>query len=133
MDGVDRMNTSLALGLILGMFTGGVIVAVFMGTVAHSHFNKYRGIKMQLFMVEEELIHCMEGKADRVWQLRSDGMDTKLERGRPDLDRVRQNRASQLSDQRGVVWDNPNGPPQYISLTDIDDLPEWEGEEDGGQ
>jgi hypothetical protein len=25
---------------------------------------------------------------------------------------------------RGVVWDDPNGPPQTISLTDLDDLPE---------
>ena len=121
------MNSELAVGLILGMFFGGVIVAVFMGKVAHDHYEKYRGAMAKLFMVEEELIHCMEGKAERVWQLRSDGMDTKLERGRPDLDRVRQNRASQLSDQRGVVYDDPNGPPQYISLTDIDDLPEWEG------
>ena len=123
------MSKELAIGLILGMFFGGTIIAVFMGTVAHGHFEKYRGIKMQLFMVEEELIHCMEGKADRVWQLRSDGMDTKLVRGRPDLDEMRQKRSSQLSDQRGVVYNDPNGPPQYISLTDIDDLPAWEGEE----
>ena len=124
------MNGELALGLMLGMFFGGVIVAVFMGKVAHDHYEKYRGIKMQMFMVEEELIHCMEGKADRVWQMRSDGADVIVERGRPDLDRVRQNRASQLSDARGVVWDNPNGLPQFISLTDIDDLPAWEEEED---
>ncbi len=124
------MSKELAIGLILGMFFGGTIVAVFMGTVAHNHFNKYRGIKMQLFMVEEELIHCQEGKADRVWQMRSDGVDVVVERGRPDLERVRQNRASQLSQERGVVYDDPNGPPQYISLTDIDDLPAWGGDED---
>ncbi len=125
------MDGGVALGLMLGMFFGGTIVAIFMGTVAHNHFNKYRGIKMQLFMVEEELIHCMEGKAERVWQMRSDGAEVELYRGRPDLERVRQNRASQLPQERGVVWDDPNGPPQYISLTDIDDLPAWEGEEDG--
>ena len=124
------MNGNLALGLMLGMFFGGTIVAVFMGKVAHDHYEKYRGAMSKLFMVEEELIHCMEGKADRVWQLRSDGMDSIVYRGRPDLERVRQNRASQLSQDRGVVYDNPNGLPQYISLTDIDDLPEWEGEED---
>ena len=124
------MNKELAIGLILGMLAGGTISAIFMGTVAHSHYEKYRGIKMQMFMVEEELIHCMEGKADRVWQMRSDGADVIVERGRPDLDRVRQNRASQLSQDRGVVYDDPNGPPQYISLTDIDDLPEWEGSDE---
>ena len=124
------MNSGVAIGLMLGMFFGGTIVAIFMGTVAHNHYEKYRGAMAKLFMVEEELIHCMEGKADRVWQLRSDGMDTKLERGRPDLERVRQKRLSQLSDARGVVWDDPKGPPQFISLTDIDDLPAWEGEEE---
>ena len=124
------MNGELALGLMLGMFFGGVIVAVFMGKVAHDHYEKYRGAMSKLFMVEEELIHCMEGKADRVWQMRSDGADVIVERGRPDLDRVRQNRASQLSQDRGVVYDDPNGPPQYISLTDIDDLPEWEGSDE---
>ena len=133
MDGVDRMNTSLALGLILGMFTGGTIVAVFMGTVAHNHWNKYRATKMQLFMVEEELIHCQEGKAERVWQMRSDGMDAVVYRGRPDLDAVRERASSRLSDQRSVVWDDPNGPPQVIPLADLDDLPEWEGEEDDRQ
>ena len=125
------MDSGLALGLMLGMFFGGTIVAIFMGTVAHSHYEKYRGIKMQMFMVEEELIHCMEGKADRVWQMRSDGADVIVERGRPELDRVRQNRASQLSEDRGVVYDDPNRPPQYISLVDIDDLPEWEGNDEG--
>ena len=124
------MSNELAIGLILGMFTGGVVMAVFMGTVAHGHFEKYRSIKMQLFMVEEELIHCMEGKADRVWQMRSDGMDAVVYRGRPDLERVRQNRASQLSQHRSVVYNDPNGPPQVIPLADLDDLPEWEGEED---
>ena len=124
------MNSGVAIGLMLGMFFGGTIVAVFMGTVAHNHFEKYREAMAKLFMVEEELIHCMEGKADRVWQMRSDGMDAVVYRGRPDLDKVRENRASQLSEPRGVVYDDPNGPPQYISLTDIDDLPEWEGEKD---
>ena len=123
------MDGGLALGLMLGMFFGGVIVAIFMGTVAHNHYEKYRGAMSKLFMVEEELIHCMEGKADRVWQMRSDGMDAVVYRGRPDLDKVRENRASQLSEPRGVVWDDPNGLPKYISLTDIDDLPAWEGEE----
>ena len=123
------MNGGVAIGLMLGMFFGGTIVAVFMGTVAHNHFEKYREAMAKLFMVEEELIHCMEGKAERVWQLRSDGMDTKLVRGRPDLESVRQKRLSQLSEPRGVVWDDPNGLPKYISLTDIDDLPAWEGEE----
>ena len=121
------MDSGLALGLMLGMFFGGTIVAIFMGTVAHNHYEKYRAAMAKLFMVEEELIHCMEGKADRVWQLRSDGMDTKLVRGRPDLESVRQKRLSQLSDARSVVYDDPNGPPQYISLTDIDDLPAWDG------
>ena len=124
------MDSNLAMGLILGMFTGGVIVALFMGTVAHSHYEKYRAAMAKLFMVEEELIHCMEGKADRVWQLRSDGMDTVVERGRPDLDRVRQKRASQLSQHRSVVYNDPNGPPQVIPLTDLDDLPEWEGSDE---
>ncbi len=127
------MDGGVAIGLMLGMFFGGTIVAVFMGTVAHGHFEKYRGIKMQLFMVEEELIHCMEGKADRVWQLRSDGMDTVVYRGRPDLERVRQNRASQLSQHRSVVYNDPDGLPQVIPLADLDDLPEWEGEEDDRQ
>ena len=126
------MSKELAIGLILGMLAGGTISAVFMGTVAHNHYEKYRIALQSLFMVEEELIHCMEGKAERVWQLRSDGMDTKLVRGRPDLESVRQKRLSQLTEPRGVVWDDPNGPPQYISLTDIDDLPAWEGEEEEG-
>ena len=121
------MNKDVAIGLILGMFFGGTISAVFMGTVAHNHYEKYRIALQSLFMVEEELIHCMEGKADRVWQLRSDGANVELERGRPDLERVRQNRMSQLTEHRGVVYDDPNGPPQYISLTDIDDLPAWDG------
>jgi hypothetical protein len=29
-----------------------------------------------------------------------------------------------MSRYRAVVWDDPNGPPQTISLTDLDDLPE---------
>ena len=123
------MSKELAIGLILGMLAGGTISAIFMGTVAHNHYEKYRVALRALFMAEEELIHCMEGKADRVWQLRSDGMDTVVERGRPDLERVRQNRASQLPQRRSVVYDDPNGPPQVIPLTDLDDLPEWEGEE----
>ena len=124
------MNGELALGLMLGMFFGGVIVAVFMGKVAHDHYEKYRGAMSKLFMVEEELIHCMEGKADRVWQMRSNGAEVEVYRGRPDLDKVRENRASQLSEPRGVVYDDPKGPPQVISLSDIDDLPTWEGDND---
>ena len=124
------MSKELAIGLILGMLAGGTISAIFMGTVAHNHYEKYRVALRALFMAEEELIHCMEGKADRVWQMRSDGMDAEVYRGRPDLERVRENRASQLSQHRSVVYDDPNGPPQVIPLTDLDDLPEWEGDEE---
>lgn len=60
--------------------------------------------------------------------LKADGVDSVVVRGRPDLESVRQKRLSQLSSERGVVYDNPSGLPEYISLTDIDDLPAWEGD-----
>jgi hypothetical protein len=46
-------------------------------------------------------------------------------RGRPDVPTSRLGGTQALSERRGVVWDDPSGPPQYISLDDVDDLPEW--------
>ena len=63
------------------------------------------------------------------YELRADGVNVIVERGRSDLEGQRQKQASKLSSKRGVVWDNPSGLPEYISLDDIDDIPKWEGEQ----
>ena len=50
--------------------------------------EKVNVLKAQRFSLEQLLTDCYEGKTDHVWQMRSDGVEVILERGRPDLHRI---------------------------------------------
>ena len=49
---------------------------------------KVKVLQAQRFSLEQLLTDCYEGNTDHVWQMRSDGVDVIVERGRPDLHRI---------------------------------------------
>ena len=121
------MSPDLALGLIVGFVMGALIMGVFMGTVAHQNYEKYLEEKAVNFDQTQTIMDLENRVYPEHWILQAEGAeDPVVVRGRPDNDRHPQNRTSKLSDERAVVYDDPKGPPQVISLTDVDDLPEWE-------
>ena len=123
------MNADLATGLIMGLFLGGAGVGIWIGTIAHANYEKYREMKSLAFDFEEKWLDALEGNTDRRWMLMADGAeDPYVVRGRPELERRREKSTSQLSESRAVVYDDPDGPPQVISLADVDDIPTWEGD-----
>ena len=112
-----------------GASLGATIMTIFMGIVAHANYEKYQEMKRFAFDFEEKWLDALEGNTDRRWMLMADGAeDPYVVRGRPELERRREKSTSQLSESRAVVYDDPDGPPQVISLADVDDIPTWEGD-----
>lgn len=92
------MSMELATGLAIGVFLGGAGVGIFMGTIAHNNFEKYKSMKRTAFGLEEQLLDCLEGNTDRRWMMVADGAeDPYVVRGRPDTAKVREKRSSALS------------------------------------
>jgi len=94
------MEPQLAIGLVLGLLLGATIMGVFMGTVAHNNYDKYREMKGLAFEFEEKWLDALEGNTDRRWMLRADGAeDPYVVRGRPDLAERQERQSSQLSEE----------------------------------
>ena len=112
------MNMDIAIGLVLGLLLGATVVGVFMGTLVHEHYEKYKEMKALAFDFEEKWLDALEGNTDRQWILRAEGAaDPYVVRGRPDLQRERERSASSLSGRKN----NPdNG---TIDLTWADSQP----------
>ena len=79
------MNAELGVGLIAGFLLGGVIAGVWIGTIAHTNYEKYMSMKKTAFGLEEMLLDAYEGNTDKMWMMRTDGVDVIVERGRPDM------------------------------------------------
>jgi hypothetical protein len=93
------MSMELAIGLVLGLLLGATVMGVFMGTVAHGNYEKYREMKALAFDFEEKWLDALEGNTDRQWMMRVDGAeDPYVVRGRPDLEEARQKASSRLSE-----------------------------------
>ena len=98
------MNAELAIGLIIGLCLGAVVMGVFMGTVAHNNFEKYREMKALAFDFEEKWLDALEGNTDRQWMLRAEGAeDPYVVRGRPDLAEAREKASSLRSEEDGAI------------------------------
>ena len=90
----------IAIALIGGLLLGATIMGVFMGTVAHQNYEKYRATKALAFEFEENWLDALEGNTDRRWVMRADGAeDPYVVRGRPDLDEAREKASSKLSEE----------------------------------
>jgi len=95
----NAMNMELAIGLVLGLLMGATIMGVFMGTVAHNNYEKYKEMKHLAFEFEEKWLDALEGNTDRQWLLRAEGAeDPYIVRGRPDLEERREKATSKLSE-----------------------------------
>jgi hypothetical protein len=93
------MSMELAIGLVLGLLLGATVMGVFMGTVAHGNYEKYRDMKAVAFQMEQRWLDALEGNTDRQWVMRADGAeDPYVVRGRPDLEEARQKASSRLSE-----------------------------------
>jgi hypothetical protein len=93
------MSMERAIGLVLGLLLGATVMGVFMGTVAHSNYEKYLNVKGIAFDLEEKWLDALEGNTDRQWMMRADGAeDPYVVRGRPDLAKAQEKRSSRLSE-----------------------------------
>ena len=102
------MSVDIAIGLVLGLLLGATVMGVFMGTVAHTNYEKYREMKALAFDFEEKWLDALEGNTDRQWMLRAEGAeDPYVVRGRPDLDEAREKASSLRSaddDAIDLTW-----------------------------
>ena len=78
-------DITLFVAFVAGVVFGSLIMAVIVGSIAHSNYEKYLSMKATAFGLDQQLIDCYEGRTDRQWQMRSDGMDVKLEHKLPPL------------------------------------------------
>ena len=97
------MNMDIAIGLVLGLLLGATVMGVFMGTVAHANYEKYREMKGIAFDFEEKWLDELEGNTERQWVMREDGaQDPYVVLVRPDLDEARQRASSGLREDDAI-------------------------------
>ena len=96
----QAVSPDLVLGLIFGLLLGGVVAGVSLGVVAHQNYEKYLTMKATAFGLEELLLDAYEGNTDKMWRMRSDGVEVVVERGRPDI-----HRKESLVDEDGELLD----------------------------
>ena len=75
----------VAIGVWLITSAAWFVILLNMGT---NWEQKVKILKAQRFSLEQALIDCQEGQTQPVWQLKADGVDVILERGRPDLYKI---------------------------------------------
>ena len=98
------MNAELAIGLIIGLCLGAVIMGVFMGSIAHQNFEKYQHAKMMAMDFESKWLDALEGNTDRMYILKADGgEDPYIIRGRPDQQARRERASSALSEDDDAI------------------------------
>ena len=66
------MSVDMWWGFAAGAALGALIMAVWMGTIAHSNYEKYLAMKAQAFGLEEQLLDCLEGNVERKWMMIAD-------------------------------------------------------------
>jgi hypothetical protein len=77
-------NVMLALG---GAIIASVFWVVIMGVQFHNWHEKCEQLKADLFKMEEQLLDALEGQVYPKYVMRSDGVDSVVERKRPDSPR----------------------------------------------
>jgi hypothetical protein len=99
------MSVELAIGLVLGLLLGATVMGVFMGTVAHTNYEKYRAMKILAFDFEEKWLDALEGNTDRMWMLKAEGAeDPYVIRGRPDIQQKPSSELSEDTDTIDLTW-----------------------------
>ena len=86
----------VALGAFL--ITSIVWIVILIG-ISDQWQDKVQILKAQRFSLEQLLTDCYEGRTEHVWQMRSDGVDVVVERGRPDLHRIQSELPEDDSDE----------------------------------
>jgi hypothetical protein len=120
------MNGDAILAGIFGLLIGFLIMGVLLGNVAHNNYQKYLTMKTAAFHHEQQWMDALEQAVPKQFMMVAEGAeDPVVIRGRPDI-AERQERASS-----GVSWDDPDVSSHIIKLSDLDDVPPWEGEQDG--
>lgn len=92
--------------MILASVTISALLILLMaaGAVMHQQAERLRIKRLYTVFLEESLTDALGGNIEKMWVLRDEGIETVLQRGRPDLDPPRQ----------------PTRPPgQIINLTNV--------------
>ena len=79
------MSMDIAIGLAIGILIGGTVAGVYLGNLAHQHYEAYKAQQAITFGLEQTLIHELEGQMYPKYVMRSDGVDAVVERNRPDI------------------------------------------------
>ena len=135
------MNAELAIGLIAGFLFGGVIAGVWIGTIAHTNYEKYRAMVTVAFELEQTITHLENVAYPQHWVLEAEGgADPVVVRKRPDLPR---HEAAFSWKDGPEMWREGEGDTGVFTTTDgtevpvrggrvvtlgsDEDIPEWEG------
>jgi len=135
------MNAELAIGLIAGFLLGGTISAIWIGTIAHANYEKYRAMVAVAFELEQRCIDLENKAYPEHWVLEAEGgADPVVVRKRPDI--VRHEPAFSWKDGP-EMWREGEGDTGVFTSTDgteravrggkvvtlgsDEDIPDWEG------
>ena len=81
------MEAQFFYGFAVGAAAGAVIMAVWLGNVAHVNYEKYRTEKAKVYALDQHLLDVLEGNTELHWMMVGEGAeDPQVIRGRPDRD-----------------------------------------------
>ena len=108
-------DVSVFVAFVGGVVFGALIMGVFVGSIAHTNFEKYTAMRATAFGLEEMLLDALEGNTDKQWMMVAEGgADPIVVRKRPDLDR-----SIRIAEhEEGWVR---HGEPNLIDLTGVED------------
>ena len=115
------MNMDIAIGLAIGILIGGTVAGVFLGNLAHQHYEAFKAQQAINFGLEQTLIHELEGQVYPKYVLSTDGVDPVIERNRPDIDSIHPHKA------KNPVYPPTNAAPDagdditVLDLTGVED------------
>lgn len=98
------MSVDIAIGTVLGLLLGATVMGVFMGTVAHNNYEKYRTWKALAYDFEGKWLDALEGNTDRMYILKAEGgEDPYITRERPDIAARRERASSALTEDPDAI------------------------------
>ena len=116
------MSGDLAIGLIGGLLLGATVMGVFMGTVAHQNYERYKAQVTINFDLQQTIIDLESKAYPEHWMMVAEGAeDPVVVRGRPDSDRHPQNGTSSLSED---VETDIHGQQRIVKIDVDGDIPE---------